>query len=169
MVDGHEWFNISGLTTNVIGYAAKMAHLLALAQLTRAHPVQAGTVALLLLSFSNLCLIVLAAFYRVDENPLSSPEPSAKYRSTFGYLSIAFATASQLLYIGLGFAWFFRWMNFYPGNPIETFGIRLGLLLSCGAVVAAPFGIGMKRCAGLFVGFTTTGLWLLSAIASVSI
>jgi hypothetical protein len=146
-----------------------MVHLLTFAQVTKAHPVQAGTVVLLLLSFSNLCLIVLAVLYRVDENPLSSWEPSAKYRSTFGYLSIALAAGSQLLYLGFSAAWLFRWMNFYPGNPIETFAIRLGLLLSCGAVVAAPFGIGIKRCAGLFVAFTTTGLWLLSAIASVSI
>jgi hypothetical protein len=146
-----------------------MVRLIALGQVTKAHPVQAGTVALLLLSVSNLSLIVLAAFYRVDEVQLSSPETRPKHRIAFGYLSIALAAGSQLLYLGFGAAWFFRWTNFYPGNPIETFAIRLGLLLSIGAVVTAPFGIGLKRCAGLFVGFTTTGVWLLSAIASVSI
>jgi hypothetical protein len=137
--------------------------------LTKVRPVQAGTVALLLLSFCNLCLIVLAVFYRVDEELWPSLEPPAKYTSGCGYLSIALAAGSQLLYVGFAAAWLFGWIKFYPGNRIETFVIYLGLILAGGAFFTALFGAGLKRGAGLFVAFTTAGLWLLSAMASVSI
>jgi hypothetical protein len=81
-----------------------MGRLLTLGQLTKAHPAQAGTVALLLLSFSKLSLIVLSAFYRVDAQLSSSPEPLPKYRKTFGHSSVALAAGSQLLYLGFGAA-----------------------------------------------------------------
>lgn len=89
--------------------------------------------------------------------------------ATYGLLAVALAACSQMLYLAFGFAWWFHWIRFYPGNPIQTFGILAGLTLSVCALIMAAFGRGMNGAAGAVVAIANIGLWLLSAIASVAI
>jgi hypothetical protein len=127
-----------------------------------------GTVALLLISFANLCFIAIAVFYPYDERATPSGESIIK-ASAYNTLALVLASCSQVLYVTFGAAWWFQWMRFYPGNSLQTVSILGGLVLSASAFVAAIFGMGLKRWAGVFVAVTTGGLWLLSALASVAI
>jgi len=127
-----------------------------------------GTVVLLLVCCINLGLLAFAA-YRDDEAEASSSETPTNDRRTAGRLSLLLASGTQMLYIAFVAAWWFQWMKFYPGRPIETVGILSGLLLSAGALVIGMFGTGLRRTAVAFVGFTTGLLWLLSAVASVAV
>jgi hypothetical protein len=127
-----------------------------------------STLALLLISFANLCLLALAALYRG-----SPPEPPSgqlpRETAWFGSLALALAFSGQILYVAFTVAWLFKWMHFYLGNPIETYSILAGLFLSAGGFVTAVFGTGVKRYAGALSSVITAGLWLLSAVASVAV
>ena len=127
-----------------------------------------GTVILLLVCCVNLCLLAFAAYWE-DEAEMSSSETPANDRRTAGRLSLLLASGSQTLYLAFVAVWWFQWMKFYPGRPIQTIGIWSGLLLSAGALVIGMFGTGLRRTAVAFVGFTTGLLWLLSAVASVAV
>jgi hypothetical protein len=129
---------------------------------------QTGTAVLLLISAVNLILIVCAAFYPSRE--LDSPSGVISNNAKkFGFLSLVVAALSQVLYLVLTVTWFYNWINFYPGNSTQTFVLLAGLLLSAVAFVTALFGTGLERAAGIVVGVTTFGLWVLSAMASVVI
>jgi hypothetical protein len=125
----------------------------------------APTVAVLLISCVNLALVAFAATYR-DE---SESDGSRAADSKRGRLSLVLVTTSQLVYLLFVAAWLFRWMHFHPDNPVENCAILSGLLLSVAAAVTAIRGAGLRRCASLFVSATTTGLWLLAAVASVAV
>jgi hypothetical protein len=128
-----------------------------------------GTLALLLISFANLCLLALPGLYRISQ-PARPPEQLPRWTTWSGSLALGLAFSSQILYLAFTVAWLFKWMRFYPGNPIETYGIMAGLFLSAGAFVTALlFGTGVKRCAGVASSIITAGLWLLSAVASVAV
>jgi hypothetical protein len=122
----------------------------------------APTVAVLLISCVNLGLVAFAAAYR-DESESDASGAADRKR---GGLSLVLVTTSQLVYLLFVAAWLFRWMRFYSGNPVENCAILSGLLLSVAAAVTAVRGAGLRLCASLFVSATTTGLWLLAAIAS---
>jgi hypothetical protein len=127
-----------------------------------------GTLALLLISFANLCLAASAVFYR-GSLPAPPSEQPLRETARFGSLALGLAFSSQILYLAFTVAWLFKWMHFYPSNPIETYSILAGLFLSAGAFVTALFGTGLKRCAGVLSSVITAGLWLLSALASVAV
>jgi hypothetical protein len=127
-----------------------------------------GTFALLLISFANLCLVVLAVLYRSSQ-PAPPAEQPARGTTWFGSLALGLAFSSQILYLAFSSAWFFRWTQFYPGNPMQNFVTLCGLALSAGAFVTALLGTGLKRCAGMLSSVITGGLWLLSAVASVAV
>jgi hypothetical protein len=127
-----------------------------------------GTFALLLLSFANLCLLALPTLYRISQ-PVRSPEQLPRWTTWSGSLALALAFTSQVLFLAYLAAALFRWMQFYPGNPIQNFAIRGGLALSVGAFVTALFGAGPSRYAGVLSSVVTAGLWLLSAVASVAV
>jgi hypothetical protein len=129
---------------------------------------QTGTAVLLLISAVNLILIVCAAFYPRGELDSPSGVISNKVKK-LSSLSLVMAALSQVLYLVLAVTWFYSWINFYPGNPTQTFVLLAGLLLSVGAFVTAVFATGLKRVAGIVVGVITFGLWVLSAMASVVI
>jgi hypothetical protein len=129
---------------------------------------QTGTAVLLLISAVNLILIVCAAFYPRGELDSPSGVISNKVKK-LGSLSLVMAALSQVLYLALTVTWFYNWINFYPGNPTQAFVLLAGLLLSAVAFVTALFGTGLERAAGIVVGVTTFGLWVLSAMASVVI
>lgn len=127
-----------------------------------------GTLILLLISLANLCFLAVAVFYHWRERAVETENQPDK-SATYGLLAVGLASCSQLLYLALGFAWWFDWMRFYPGNPIQSFEILAGLALSAGALIMAAFGRGLNSAAAFAVGIATIGLWLLSAIASVFI
>jgi len=123
------------------------------------------TILLLALSFGNLSLVVIALVRRDDEsNEIAEPvSPRANF---FGTLALALVSAGQLFYLVLVAAWQQHWMRFYPGNPIQTYSLIAGILLSGSAFLLASAGTGLKRLAGMIVAATTGFLWLLVAIAS---
>jgi hypothetical protein len=127
-----------------------------------------GTLALLLISFSNLCLIALPVLYHRSQPEILS-EQLPRGASGFGSLSLGLGFSSQILYLVFSAAWLFRWIHFYPGNPIQNITIMGGLALSVGAFVTALLGVGIKRYAGALSSVITAGLWLLSAVASVAV
>ena len=120
---------------------------------------------LLLLSLGNLTFSAMA-FVRCPSEDLSS-QPFARIK--WSTLAIGLAGSSQLLYLVFVAAWIFRWLRFYPGNPIEMFAIFAGLTLSGAAFLTALFGAGLTRWAGVLSSAVTAFLWLLAAIASVAV
>jgi hypothetical protein len=86
-----------------------------------------------------------------------------------GYLQGSLRHVANCFYLAFGFAWWFHWVRFYPGNPIQTFGILASLVLFVCALIMAAFGRGTSSAAAAVVAVVTVGLWLLSAIASVAI
>jgi hypothetical protein len=127
-----------------------------------------GIWVLVLLSIGNIVLVT-ATFIRPENEPSASQEHPSSETILYGNLGLGLACSSQILYLAFAVAWQFKWMHSYPGNPVDTYGILVGLLLSAGAFVAASMATGCRRFAGIFVAIATGGLWLLSAIASVAI
>ena len=120
------------------------------------------------LSLGNLGLLVVA-FVRpsLDSTELT---PARSQRPDFpGVVALSSASLSQLLYLGLFFAWLFHWMRFYPGNPIQTCSWVAGFLLSFIAFFAGFAASGLRRLAAIVVAVTTAFLWLLAAIASAAV
>ena len=120
---------------------------------------------LLLISLGNLYGIGLALWYN-DSDSLTSSEALP---DKWGTITIVLLACSQVLYLIFFFAWLFQWVRFYPGNPVQTVSIACGFLLSTTALLAAFFGLGLKRLIGIIVAFTTALLWLISAIGSVAV
>jgi hypothetical protein len=126
------------------------------------------TFLLLALSLANLGLVVVA-LVRPDgkRNELS---PTTLQRPDFsGVVALSLGSLSQLSYLFLLFAWQLHWMRFYPSNPIQTFFLAAGILLSIIAFLAGCAASGLRRLAAIIVAVTTAFLWLLAAIASASI
>jgi hypothetical protein len=87
----------------------------------------------------------------------------------WGTTAIVIAGHSQLLYLALVLTWWFRWMRFYPGNPIEHDVFFGGLLLSGAGLLTSVLGIGFKRCVGVGVAATTGVMWILGVAVSSAI
>ena len=120
---------------------------------------------LLLISAANLYLIGFAAWSWRSE----SSTPPKTIRDELRALGLILLSCSQLLYLVLVFVWWFRWMRFYPGNPIENIAILGGLLLSVAGLCTTPFGPASQRFITIVVAVTTAGMWLLAAVASVAV
>lgn len=120
---------------------------------------------LLVFSLVNLCSAIVALVQKPDEDTESAPFKRAKW-STIG---IALVGGSQLLYLVFSAIALFRWIRFYPGNPIEIAATLTGLTLCVVGFVVALFGEGLRRWAGILSCVVTTILWLLAAIASVAV
>ena len=84
-------------------------------------------------------------------------------------ISVASAIAGQLLYLVLVAAWLFRWVRFYPGAPVPTNAIVVGLILALVALIAGVFSQGLTRWATMFAAVMMIGLWLLAAVASAAV
>ncbi len=95
--------------------------------------------------------------------------PSRALPEEWGTIAIVLLACSQILYLIFFFAWLFQWVRFYPGNPVQTVSIACGFLLSATALLTASFGLGLKRLIGIIIAFTTTLLWLISALGSVAV
>lgn len=116
---------------------------------------------LILLCFVNLALVVIGFASTRHRQAPTNP------RITKASLSLAFV--SQLLYLLFAVAWSLRWMDFYPGNPIETATIDVGLLTGLGALFTAFGTRGWVMAVALFVGFVSACMWFLAGVASVAI
>jgi hypothetical protein len=116
---------------------------------------------LLLLSAADLYLIGLAIWYRYNHNAEATHANSRT-------LDLILVSCSQLLYLVFVLAWLFRWMNFYPGNPIQNGAILCGLSLSIAAVCTAPFRPNSYSFITIIVAVVTAGMWLLAALGSVA-
>lgn len=129
------------------------------------HHLSGPSILMCAMSIANLCLIGVAAWYPEDP-PVA--EVSASRRRA-GAVALLLGLISQALYLVFLLSWLFRWMHFYPGNPVEGIASSAGLLLSTAGCVLAVFGRGLRRCVGLASGVTTGFLWLLAAAASVAV
>ncbi len=120
---------------------------------------------LLLMSVGNVYLVGRVFLLREAE---SAPQlmPS---RNICGTAAIILSAQSQLLYLVFFAMWTFRWMRFYPGNPVQHYFFVFGLLLSGAGLLMSPFGIGVKRWVSLCVAATTGMMWLLAAIVSSAV
>jgi Ca2+/Na+ antiporter len=125
------------------------------------------TMLFLLLSGANLALLGIA-FSRKDEDEFTVAERPSR-RPHRGMISLGILFASQLLYLAFVTAWIFRWMHFYPGNPVETVAIVVGLSLSSIALLLAIWAGRFRRLVGILVGVITLFLWLLSALISAAV
>jgi hypothetical protein len=120
---------------------------------------------LLLLSVADLYLVGLAVWYRYTESTIPPEAAHAKPRT----LDLILVSCSQLLYLLFVLAWLFRWMNFYPGNPIQNGAILCGLSFSVAAACTAPFGPNSYSFITIVVAVVTAGMWLLAAIGSAAV
>jgi hypothetical protein len=127
-----------------------------------------GTLVLLIISLANICFLALAVVY-YRSRPKSSSEQASRKTDTLGSFALGLAFASQILYLVVGSAWLVRWVQFYPGNPIQNLVIIIGLVLSAASFVTAFLGTGIKRYASVLSSVIVGGLWLLSAVASVAV
>jgi hypothetical protein len=116
---------------------------------------------LLIISFGNLYGLALA-LWRDASDPEGVPDK-------WGTIAIVLLTCSQLLSLIFLLAWFFQWMRFYPGNPVQIASIYCGLALSAASFVMACFGLGLKRLMGIAIAVTTALLWFIAAIGSAAI
>jgi len=130
------------------------------------HIPQQTTIILLLLICANFGLGSLGLIYGHHK---SSEEHPSRTASLLGTTALAMAGSSQILFLAYAAAGRFAWVRFYPGNPIQTSAILIGVILCCGALVTALFGSGLRRVAGALVAVITAGLWLIAAVASVSV
>ena len=69
-----------------------------------------GTLALLLISFANLCLAASAVFYR-GSLPAPPSEQLLRETARFGSLALGLVFSSQILYLAFTVAWLFKWMR----------------------------------------------------------
>ena len=110
---------------------------------------------LLALSFANLSLVVIALVRHDNDTSTEIAEPALPRTDFFGTLALAVLFTGQLLYLVLVAAWHQHWLRFYPGNPIQTYSVIAGILLSVSAFLFASVGTGLKRLAGMIVAVTT--------------
>ncbi len=122
---------------------------------------------LLILSFANLAFVFVAFVRSIEPN--EDLEPASPKTNFFGTLALVLVSAGQLLYLLLFAASKLHWSRFYRGNPVETYSIKAGIILSIGAFLVASAGNGLKRLAAMVVAVTTGFLWLLAAVASAAV
>lgn len=128
-------------------------------------PLSLISLLLLLISAANLYLIGFAVWHWRSE----LVAPSKSMRDALRALGLILLSCSQLLYLVLVFAWWFRWMRFYPGNPTENIAILGGLSLSVAGLCTTPFGPESQRFITIVVAVTTAGMWLLAGVAAVAV
>ena len=122
-------------------------------------------VLLFIFVFAVFCFSIGAVLQYPDEDASSVQNK----RSRWPRIGIALAGGSQLLYLVFSLVGLFRWIRFYPGNPVEVAAILAGASLCVVGFVIALFGEGLGRWAGALSCAATTILWLLTAIASVAV
>jgi len=95
-------------------------------------------------------------------------ETSATPRVKLGYIAVALGLCSQVLYGFLVAVWKYKWVPLDPGvNSLTHLEVRLcnaGVLLSTATMLAALFGRGLRRYAGIWVGGTTFFFWGLAGL-----
>ena len=126
------------------------------------------TIASLLLSLLNICLLGWTFACRENEPPAASPESPNETPSRTA-LALWLASASQLLYLVLVALWLSHWMRFYAGRPVVGYTVLTGLALSACAFAASQSGSGFKQGVAVFVSLTTGLLWLLAGVVSVAV
>jgi hypothetical protein len=129
------------------------------------------TILIGVVSITNICLLVTAAFYREGK---STESAGSTLRVKLGYIAVSLALCSQVLYCLMLAAWIFSWIPPDPGNSVIHLVMslsRIGSLLSTAALFAALFGRGLRRIAGLWVavstGFLGGSLALGASLSSV--
>jgi hypothetical protein len=127
--------------------------------MSRAH-LSAGRVTVVVVSLTNICLLVTAAFHK--RSGLGEDRDSV-LRVKLGYVAITLALCSQILYCMMLLIWRYGWVPFYLGSNslthLEEGLSNFGGLLSTGALLMAIFGTGIRRYAGVWAGVTTICLW----------
>jgi hypothetical protein len=120
-----------------------------------------------LASVANVCLMLVAAFYRESARSGTTNSP---WRVRSGYVAVTTGLCSQLIYCSmLGILWF-GWVPFDPGvnsvTNLETKFANAGSMLSVATVLVALFGTGLRRYAGIWVGGTTFFFWSIVGLGA---
>ena len=107
-----------------------------------------------IVSVLNICLMVIAAFYR---GRVANEDEDASWRVRLGSAAVCFGLCSQVLYCLMVAALIHDWVPFYwrnSYNHLEGTLSNIGLLLSTATFFFALFAKGLQRYAGLWVAIT---------------
>jgi hypothetical protein len=125
------------------------------------------SIAIVVISVANLCLLVRAAFYR--ECTVNDGE-DPRFPIRFGYISISLGLCSQILYGLMVGASIYGWVPFDLGyNSVQHLQGRfssMGGMMSAATILVALFGRGLRRLTGLWVGATNWFLWGLVGLGA---
>jgi hypothetical protein len=121
--------------------------------------------AIVSVSIVNICLMVVAAFYREH----AATNQNATWRVRLGLAAVYFGLCSQVLYCLMLAALIRGWVAFYSGNSfnhLERTLSNVGLLLSMATFFSALLARGLRRYSGLWVAITSGYLWELSGLGA---
>lgn len=125
------------------------------------------TMAIVIVSVVNICLMATAAF-RLEHTNRDGSIPMLRMRS--GYLAVSLGLCSQILYCLMLAALHYSWIPLSQGynssNQMEESLAGIGVLLSTATLMTALLGRGFRRYAGILVGGTTWFLWGLAALGT---
>ena len=122
--------------------------------------------AIIIVSIVNICLMVIAAFYRES---VATDGGDAGWRVRLGLATVCFGLCSQVLYCLMLAALIRGWLPFYSGNSfnhLEGTLSNAGLLLSVATFLSALLARGLRRYSGLWVAITSGYLWELSGLGA---
>ena len=119
-----------------------------------------------LVSIANVCLMVIAAFYRAR---VATEAVDANWRVRLGLIAVVCGLCSQVLYCLMLVALIHGTVPAYSGNSFNHFQLTLsntGGLLSMATFFTALFGSGFRRYSGIWVAVTSGCLWGLSGLGA---
>ena len=122
--------------------------------------------AIIIVSIVNLCLIVIAAFYR---GRAATEVADANWRAKSGLVAVCCGLCSQVLYCAILAALIHGWVPFYSGNSylhLEGTRSNMGLLLSIVTFFSALLARGLPRYSGIWVAVTSGYLRELSGLGA---
>jgi hypothetical protein len=111
---------------------------------------------------ANLCLMVLAAFYRRSKQADDSLEH-------LSFVAVFLGLTSQVFYLLMASV-LLGWIFLDRDSIFHRFHVRfadIGILLSIGCFFFAWFGRGMRRYASLWVAVTTGVFWVLAGLGTL--
>jgi hypothetical protein len=122
--------------------------------------------AIVIVSIVNICLMVIAAFYR---GHVATESGDAGWRVKLGLAAVCFGLCSQVLYCLMLAALIRGWVPFYSGNSfnhLEGTLSNAGFLLSTATFFSALLARGLRRYSLLWVAVTSGYLWELSGLGA---
>ena len=123
--------------------------------------------AIVVISLANIGLLIAAVFRNADG---SREQTDSMTRVNLGYVAVSLGLCSQILYCLMLAVWRYGWIPLDPGvnslTHLEAKLSNVGGLLSTAAVLAALFGKGLRRYAGIWVGVATFCFWSITGLGA---